>query len=51
MRTVFLSCHFGEADRELVHRAEGLLESHNLRVVTGEELGGGELTAEVKFST
>jgi hypothetical protein len=47
MRTVFLSCHFGEADRELVRRAEGLLESHNLRVVTGEELGGGELTAEV----
>jgi hypothetical protein len=47
MRTVFLSCHFGETDRELVRRAEGLLESHNLRVVTGEELGGGGLTAEV----
>jgi hypothetical protein len=47
MRTVFLSCHFGEVDRELVRRVEGLLESHNLRVATGEELGGGELTAEV----
>jgi hypothetical protein len=47
MRTVFLSCHFGEADRELVRRAEGFLESHNLRVVTGEELGGCALTQGV----
>jgi hypothetical protein len=47
MRTVFLSCHFGDSDRELVRQAEGLLESHGLRVITGEELGGGVLTAEV----
>jgi hypothetical protein len=47
MRTVFLSCHFGESDRALVRQVEGLLESHNLRIVTGEELGGGALTPEV----
>jgi hypothetical protein len=47
MRRVFLSCHFGDSDRELVRRTEGLLESHNLQVITGEELGGGALTAEV----
>ena len=47
MRTAFLSCHFGDSDRELVRRVETLLESHGLRVVTGEELGGGSLTPEV----
>jgi len=47
MRTVFLSCHFGDSDRGLMRQIEGLLESHGLRVVTGEELGGGALTPEI----
>lgn len=47
MRTVFLSCHFGDSDRQLMRQAESLLESHGLRVVTGEELGGGPLTPEI----
>jgi hypothetical protein len=47
MRTAFLSCHFGDPDRELVRQVETLLESHGLRVVIGEELGGGSLTPEV----
>ncbi len=47
MRTAFLSCHFGDSDRELVRQVETLLESHGLRVITGEELGGGSLTPEV----
>jgi hypothetical protein len=44
---VFLSWHFGESDRELMRQIEGLLASHGLRVVTGEDLGGGELTPEI----
>ena len=47
MRTVFLSCHFGDADRDLMRQVEGLLESHGLRVITGEEPGGGPLTPAV----
>jgi hypothetical protein len=47
MRTVFLSWHFGDSDRELMRQTEGLLDSHALRVVTGEDLGGGPLTTEI----
>jgi hypothetical protein len=47
MRAVFLSCHFGDADRELVRQVESLLESHSLRVITGEVLGGEALTQEI----
>jgi hypothetical protein len=47
MRTLFLSCHFGDSDRELVRQVEGLLESQGLRIRTGEELGGAALTPEI----
>jgi len=38
----------GDSDRELVRQVEGLLESQGLRIRTGEELGGAELTPEIK---
>src|SRR5713101_9048875 len=47
MKTIFLSWHFGDSDRELVRQVDGLLGSHGLRTITGEELGGGALTPEV----
>jgi hypothetical protein len=47
MKTIFLSCHFGDSDRELVRQVEGLLESQGLRIRTGEALGGAALTPEI----
>jgi hypothetical protein len=47
MRTVFLSFHFDEADEALARQVEGLITSHDLRMQTGEVLGGGVLTNEV----
>ena len=47
MKNIFLSFSFRDADRELVAQVEQLLASHNIAVVTGRRLGGGQLTPEV----
>lgn len=47
MKRIFLSCHFGDSDRDLVRRVNQLLESHNVRVVMGDVLGGESLTPAV----
>jgi hypothetical protein len=47
VKKVFLSFSFRDADRELVGQVEQLLASHNITVVTGRRLGGGQLTPEV----
>jgi len=49
MENVFLSFSFQPADRELVSEVEKLLFSHNVNVVTGRRLGGGQLTDEIKI--
>jgi hypothetical protein len=45
--TLFLSFHFGDSDRELVRQVEGFMGSQSIRVITGEELGGGALTPAI----
>lgn len=44
---IFLSQTFGEGDREIVGHIESLLSSHDVQIVTGRRLGGGDLTPEV----
>jgi hypothetical protein len=48
MDRVFLAFSFRPEDRELVSGIEHLLESHNLRTVTGESVGGEALTPAVE---
>src|SRR3954452_919520 len=48
MRDVFLSYHYDELNTAIARRIEDLLESHNLRATTGDVLGGGVLTNEIK---
>ena len=52
MKRAFISFHysddFGSKDRLLANRVEGLLKSHGLEPTTGEILGGGPLTEEIK---
>ncbi len=48
MENVFLSFSFRDSDRELVSEVEKLLFSHNVNVVTGRRLGGGQLTDEIR---
>ncbi len=48
MENVFLSFSFRDPDRELVSQVEKLLFSHNVNVVTGRRLGGGQLTDEIR---
>ena len=45
---VFLAYAFRDQDRDLVADVEALFESHNVRLVTGEQLGGQALTPAVK---
>lgn len=47
MKTIFLSCHLGDADRALVRKVRSLVESHGLQVITGEVLGGRALREAV----
>jgi hypothetical protein len=47
MRTVFIGFSF-EQDRSLAAHVETLLDSHGIRSVTGEVLGGGALTPAVE---
>jgi hypothetical protein len=48
METVFLSFSFRDEDRELVKYVEGIIESHGLKPVTGDALGGGVLTQAIQ---
>src|SRR5262245_27998140 len=48
MRDVFLSYHYDEPNTRIARQIEELLESHNLRATTGDVLGGGVLTDEIK---
>src|SRR5436305_15305563 len=48
MRDVFLSYHYDELNTTIARQIEDLLESHNLRATTGDVLGGGVLTNEIK---
>lgn len=45
---VFLAFSFREQDRDLVAEVERLLESHDVRAVTGEYLAGEQLTPAVQ---
>jgi hypothetical protein len=47
MKRVFLSFSFRPEDRDLVHDVEQLLASHDLAVVTGRVIAGGQLTEEI----
>jgi len=48
MKTAFLAFAFRDSDRELANQIEQLLASHDVRVITGERLGGEALTPAVK---
>lgn len=48
MRDVFLSYHYDEPNTTIARQIEDLLESHTLRATTGDVLGGGVLTTEIK---
>jgi len=47
VRDVFLSYRYDDANKELARKAEALLESHSLRAVTGDVLGGEAVTPEL----
>jgi hypothetical protein len=47
VRDVFLSYRYDPANEELARKAEELIESHNLRAVTGDVLGGEAITPEL----
>ena len=48
MKSVFLAYSFREQDQELVTLVEHLLASHDILAVTGEGVGGGEITPTVR---
>lgn len=48
MKTVFLAYSFREQDQDLVALVEHLLASHDILAVTGEGVGGGEITPAVR---
>jgi len=48
MKTIFLSSQFDQNDHDLVSRTERLIQSHNIRTVTGKRLGGATLTPEIE---
>jgi len=48
MLKVFLGFSFDDATRPLAAAVEGLLESHEAQVITGEDLGGGSVTQAVE---
>lgn len=48
MKTVFLSFHFDGVDRDVAAQVQTLLESHDLRPITGEHLGGGQIAPVVE---
>jgi hypothetical protein len=50
MKDIFLSHHYDNEgpNIKLARQVENLLESHNLRAVTGDVLAGGILTSEIQ---
>jgi len=48
MDKVFLGFAFRQEDRDLAGYVEDLLASHDIRMITGEHLGGNQLTDAVK---
>ena len=48
MNTVFLSYHYDEPNTKLATKVQQLVESHNLRPFTGDNLGGDALTDALK---
>jgi hypothetical protein len=48
MKRIFLAFAFRDPDRSLANQVQQLLGSHDVPVVTGENLGGEELTPAVK---
>src|SRR5262245_52131489 len=48
MESIFLGFAFRDSDRDLAGGIERLVASHGLRVITGENLEGRDLTDEVK---
>jgi hypothetical protein len=48
MKTIFLSYHYDAPNKELARHIEDLVESHNLRAITGDALGGNGLTDGIK---
>lgn len=49
MKEIFLSYHYDDGvNQRLAAQVEQLVESHGIRAVTGDVLGGNELTQEIK---
>jgi hypothetical protein len=48
MNSVFLSFRFQVTDQKLVGHVKRLIESHQLRVIDGDGMGQGELTAAIE---
>lgn len=48
MKNIFLAFSFRPEDRALVSYVELLLESHDIRAITGRRLGGEKLTTEIR---
>jgi len=48
MKRIFLAFAFRDADRQLANQVQQLLGSHDVPVITGENLGGEALTPAVK---
>jgi hypothetical protein len=49
MKEIFLSFHYDDGvNHRLAGQVEQLVESHGIRAVTGDVLGGNELTQEIK---
>ena len=48
MKTVFVAFSFNDEERSLVSAVEHLAASHYIKVVTGEDLGGEQLTPAVQ---
>jgi hypothetical protein len=48
MKRIFLAFAYRDADRELANQVQQLLGSHDVPVITGENLGGQALTPAVK---
>ncbi len=48
MKTVFLSYHSAPPDEDIAKQMNALVDSHDLRTVTGEHLAGGGVAQKVK---
>jgi len=48
VKTAFLSFHFDRPDKDVAAQVQTLAESQDLRPITGEHLGGGQIAPEVE---